>query len=523
MNPTCRCRVAALLIGLLTVALPGCGAENAFDASGRQGSSDSGLSSRALQPRQVKPVPITGNKGAASLANFKQGVLLATLQGGDTKTRKLRYAASLGDGTEAEANFEDSAAPERSVEAVRRSPQSRARAVFDDWLERRSRNDLPVERSADAPLRAQVAHQVGEHQAFWVSEQTGKGKDDFRKVQQPARLIAITAHAYFYVDERYLGANGRFAQQAALDQVIRYFEEVAVPVDTRYFGTYPAPPSDIDNDARLTVLFTKMYDGVVGYFDPENATREAESNQRDMLYAGVEPFQENSGFNTVKATLIHELVHMIVHNHKVWGPEKRGQKALDENKFLDEGMAVVAEQLGGLALPGGEEVSVDYVREFLADNPSAPLIDERDDYLYGTGYLFVLYLMEQHGQDVLRKLTQSNTTGIRNVEQATGRHFGEVFRDWSVALFATDYSADPRYNFKTVKLHATYGNKHLNGLKVTQAANLPVREDVKARPWSIIPIGFKATRPGATLRVEVVGAKGEGLEATLLDTSTLRD
>ena len=292
---------------------------------------------------------------------------------------------------------------------------------------------------------------------------------------------------------------------------------------SRYFGGYPEPPRDIDGDPRLTVLFTKMYDGVVGYFDPDNATREPESNQRDMLYAGVEPFQDKGGVSTVKATLIHELVHMIVHNYKVRQPELRGQKALDESKFVDEGMAVVAEQLGGLGFPAGENVSIGYVFEFLEDNPSAQLNDEGDDYLYGTGYLFVLYLMEQYGQDILRRLTQSEATGFGNVERATGRRATEIFRDWSVALFATGYAADPRFNFKTVKLRGTFDGKPLDGLKVTPAGRLPARDAIKVKPWSIVPVGFAAPRPGANFLLDVEGSGNSGLEATLLDTSTLRN
>jgi hypothetical protein len=158
--------------------------------------------------------------------------------------------------------------------------------------------------------------------------------------------MAITPHAYFFVDQRFLGADGRFADEAALRDVIKYFEEVAIPTDTRYFGEYPQPPGDIDDDPRLTVLFTKMYDGVVGYFDPENSAPGAESNLRDMLYAGAEMFKDENGIDSLKATLIHELEHMIVFNYKDRLLRLHGQKALDETKFVDEGMAV-ARHIGG--------------------------------------------------------------------------------------------------------------------------------------------------------------------------------
>jgi hypothetical protein len=243
-----------------------------------------------------------------------------------------------------------------------------------------------------------------------------------------------------------------------------------------------------------------------------------------MLYVDAEMFKEESGVAVIKSTLIHELVHMIVFNHKRLQPTLKGGVPIEENAFLNEGMAVVSEQLGGLGLPGVEPTAVSYVFEFLQQNPSAPLIpSEYKDYLYGTGYLFCLYLMEQHGPEILRKLVQSNKAGIENVEQATGRPFTETFRNWAIALFASGFSEDPRYTFKTVDLRGTYLGKRLDGIATTSFDDFPVIESVSTKPWSVIPIHFQAPDAGSTLNLSFTGSNWAGLQATLLDTSTLRE
>ncbi|MBM3268896.1 MAG: hypothetical protein FJZ01_14750 [Candidatus Sericytochromatia bacterium] len=527
-----RLRPRHCLVALIAVlSLAGCGVgkpQNLRD----QAWGGSGVGARALQPKQIRVVPIERNRASATLPNFQEGVLLASFMGDGADGNELRFAASLG-GPVADALQRTAATRTWRPPAGRGLAMARpqARVAFEAWLAQRSRHLLPGARPwrGRAPARQP---QLDDRQTFFIWEQVKNDKGEMESQRKPysARLEEITARTYFYVDERYL--EGDIATLApSLREIGKHFEEVAIPADTKYFGDYPLPPNDVDGDPRLTVLFTKMPEGVGGYFNPGDAFKEEVSNARDMLYMSADALKAGS-LSWIKATLIHELYHMINFNHKWVKPVLQGGVPANERPFLNEGIAVLAEQLGGFGLPAQEESAFFFVHEYLAQNPSAQLTADNASpegrYKYGSGYLFNLYLLEQYGPEVLRKLTQSPKAGIENVEMATGRPFADIFRDWAITLYASGYSADPRYNYKSINLRQKFrwsngAETQLDGLAPLDVAEFPDIQAIKAQPWSIIPIRFLAPGPGQSLTISLTGSNWAGLQATVLDAATLRE
>jgi hypothetical protein len=53
----------------------------------------------------------------------------------------------------------------------------------------------------------------------------------------------------------------------------------------------------------------------------------------------------------------------------------------------------------------------------------------------GAGFLNLLYVEDQLEGDVLRRLTQTDLTGVANVEAVTGLHWPELLADWWAATY----------------------------------------------------------------------------------------
>src|SRR5208337_4955642 len=118
---------------------------------------------------------------------------------------------------------------------------------------------------------------------------------------------------------------------------------------TQWFGC----PLDVDRDGRFTLLFTawlrKLQDGKVavgGFVRGSDFYRDLEapfSNRCDMMYLSTDlkpgPY--------LRTLIAHEYTHAVIFCEHVLGDHVAGLAARDEESWLNEGLAHLAEEMHG--------------------------------------------------------------------------------------------------------------------------------------------------------------------------------
>jgi len=285
-----------------------------------------------------------------------------------------------------------------------------------------------------------------------------------------ARLVYAGSDVLIYVDTL-APANGfSTAQLQAFGQL---FDQTLYPIDTTAFG----PPSDVDQNGHVVMLMSQVVNSltssadcstqgyVAGFFDEEDlggGSGDPNSNDGEIFYSIVpDPNGTTSCAHSVDdvdfsvpATFMHELQHLIsfsqhvvVHN----GDPEYG--------WLDEGLSIVAEELGSLyyeqKCPGTAcrstptqlfpDSSQGFIANFLYDSyqyallpdtASVTLHSDADDGFSWRGgdWLLIRWLGDQMGTAIFKKLDQNTLTGVANIESASGHGFPSLFADFSLSL-----------------------------------------------------------------------------------------
>ncbi|HEY2164150.1 MAG TPA: hypothetical protein VGH04_09180 [Gemmatimonadaceae bacterium] len=286
-----------------------------------------------------------------------------------------------------------------------------------------------------------------------------------------ARLAFIGANVLVYIDTL-APANGFSLTQ--LQAFGTYFDQTLYPIDTAAFGV----PSDVDQNGRVIVLMTPAVNALVtasscqtqgyvaGFFDDEDlggGAGDPNSNQGEIFYSMVpDPTGLSScahsvdevGF-AVPGTFLHELQHLISFSQHVVVHHSN-----PEFGWLDEGLSIVAEELGSLyyeqRCPGTAcrtdptqlfpDSSQGFVENFLYDSYQYALLpdtasvtlhsDDDDGFSWrGGDWLLVRWLGDQMGTGIFKRLDQNTVTGVANIESASGQPFPNLFANFALALY----------------------------------------------------------------------------------------
>jgi hypothetical protein len=185
---------------------------------------------------------------------------------------------------------------------------------------------------------------------------------------------------------------------------------------------------------------------------------------------------------TVPPTFLHELQHLISFSQHV--VVHHGQ---EEEGWLDEGMSIVAEELGSVYYeqrfppPTGRtnasQVFPDSSQGFISgvlgdsytyllrtDTAAATLHSDADGGLAwrGSDWLLLHWLGDQKGSGFYRQLEQGSSIGVANIEAASGESFQSLFGDFSTSLWTDSIvgvpksSIPPRNRFTTRTLRVLY-------------------------------------------------------------------
>jgi len=291
-------------------------------------------------------------------------------------------------------------------------------------------------------------------------------------------------HVQIYVDERDQGSlsAGRLAE---LGQT---FDSLIYPTDRSAFGA----ESDYDLNERVMVLLTRVVNELTGQIDDDPQWQGAyvggffnpvdlpiwswpdgTSNGGEVFY-GLVPdpsgeyseveHTEEEAVSALKPIIAHEFQHMINwhQRHYVYGGGDT--QVPQEELWINEGLSHLAEDLCGfqeqnvdrvsLYLHGGRHAGVSLAS--LSGTPGGAEVgnslQER-----GASYLFIRYLADRWPGSPM-DLVKSTISGRDNVEQATGEHFEQVFKDWLAAIYldGRDYADDPRYQYTSLDIRSDF-------------------------------------------------------------------
>jgi hypothetical protein len=312
----------------------------------------------------------------------------------------------------------------------------------------------PVFQELHEPLAAPAATPwVGQTRSFFVYNGSTDSDLSARYDRITATVRHVGAEVAIFVDNE---APATGFTDEDLQELAARFDEIIHPTVTQTFGA----ASDIDRNERVAVLFTPVVNRLTpresnsfvgGFFFGRDLMPELSySNAGEVFYALV---PDEGGVHgdrrpreqvvaVVPAILAHEFQHMVHYNQRVL---RRGgsQDAL----WMLEGLAQMAEELVARVYDGvADWDEAELFRD--GNRRRARLYLERPDTTSlivssgrgtlterGAGFLFLLYLHQQHGGDLLGRLTRTTVTGVANAEAETGTAWSELLPDWAAATY----------------------------------------------------------------------------------------
>lgn len=380
--------------------------------------------------------------------------------------------------------------------------------------------------AARASVAAATPPPVGSLRAFHVISTLDTLTIKFKRVT--ARLQFVGNNILVYEDTL-APANGFTATQFA--EFSQTFDQVLYPIDVNTFG----PPSDIDQNGRLVMLLTPVVNGltpasqcasqgfIAGFFSGGDlASTDTTSNQGEVFYTlapdpngTVSCAHPAAGLEeTLGSTFLHEFQHLINFSQHVLVHNSN-----PEEGWLDEGLSLVAEELGSLYYeqkyppPAGRtnpsQIFPDSAEPYIGDllltsydyttGPDTTTLTLHSDDQTGLNWrggdwLLVHYLGDQNGgAPFFKALVQSARTGIPNIEAAAGQPFTTLFNGFSTALYADSLPGVPRSQipaadrFTTRNLRQLFARLAVTG-SVSNPFPLPVRTlGTTAQNGSLVP------------------------------------
>ncbi|MDQ6827758.1 MAG: hypothetical protein M3081_02715, partial [Gemmatimonadota bacterium] len=292
------------------------------------------------------------------------------------------------------------------------------------------------------------------------------------------RLLFIGSNILIYVDT--LAPTDGFSPDQ-LNGFGQLFDQTLFPLGVNAFG----PPSDIDGNGRLIVLLSPTANAltpaaqcntngfIAGFFDGfDLSSTSADSNQGEIYFGLVpDPSATVSCAHSVAslvriapATFLHELQHLISFSQHVIAHHGNGEEG-----WLDEGMSIVAEELGSIyyeqrfppptgrtnpaqLFPDSSQGFIggllgdSYLYLLKTDTTTITLHSDADGGLNWRGgdWLLLRWLGDQKGAAFYKALEQSTLTGTANIAAQAGEAFQTLFGDFSLALYTDSIVGVPK-------------------------------------------------------------------------------
>jgi|WetSurMetagenome_2_1015567.scaffolds.fasta_scaffold31706_2 hypothetical protein len=320
------------------------------------------------------------------------------------------------------------------------------------------------------------AQSVGDTASFFVDSYFSQ--DGKQAVQ--AVLVKDINNAYFYVEKSYWDSKGQQEKNdigTILEKLSVNYRYEIYPKLTNAFGS--EWPGGIIED-KLTILFYPMKESAMGYtrtVDAYERTVNPFSNQREMVYLNTEKIKDG----LLKEGLAHEFMHLITFN------QKQNKYGTVEDTWLNEARSEYAVTFLGYDDEDKETYLDKRIGDF-SNNSSDSLTEWRNSNSdYGIDSLFVHYLVEQYGSEILIDSLHSQKKGIDSINEALKKNshsetFAQIFSDFSTALYINDCTVSSRYCFRDEKLSKVRVLPYSNYLPFAGESKLIINQTVKN--WS---------------------------------------
>ena len=288
-----------------------------------------------------------------------------------------------------------------------------------------------------APVHTPAPVAVGQQRTFWAWDFSVM-PPGFRQVKSTCR--AVGGRGLVFVEDSEWGTH---VTDADLATVTSRFETStpAGSLDSTHgiaqvvFDTFAPPPTSLDNDSHVILLFTAMasfnntsFDGYFNAFDTlteaEAETQHQHSNEAKILYLNTRGSGASSDY--MLGVVAHELTHLVSH------------------QFDDAEVSWLDESLGEAAMVAcGYNTDLKHLASF-CQKPETPLITT--GYVsYGACFLFGTYLLEQLGPKAIGQIVRDPKHGAEGLEAtltAAGRApFSAFYRDWALDNLMSHYGA----------------------------------------------------------------------------------
>jgi len=271
-----------------------------------------------------------------------------------------------------------------------------------------------------------------------------------------AILIKITSKLYFYAEQEWWSDLKYFQQneiRKSISDLDKEFSSHIYPELTSIFGSEWNP--GIDKDKRITILIHSMKEGVGSYFrttDEYLKIQIPESNEREMIYLNTD-FVDS---DRAKMFLGHEFTHLITFN------QKNKKHHAEEDVWLNEARAEYSATLLGYDDDFETSNLKSRLRAFLK-SPSDSLTEWQGMPAdYGVVNLFIQYLADHYGKEVLIDSLQSEKIGIESLNYALEKNGFEEDFSQTITVVINKCSVDEKYCYK---------NQHLEHFRITPSVN----------------------------------------------------
>jgi len=309
--------------------------------------------------------------------------------------------------------------------------------------------------------------------------------------------------------------------------IIVTFDDRIHPVTSSRFGA----ARDVDGDGRFTIFLSSWLDhlgggryavdGFVRVADLDPTFRSPFGNQCDMMYLST-ALKRGPYLRTV---LAHEYMHAVIFSQKMLQGQQAAKPGMEEEGWLDEAMAHLAEDLHGFSTS-----NIDYrVSAFLTRPERYQLMV--DDYYAadlfrshgnrGSTYLFLRWCADRYGPELLTALVHSNLRGAANLEAATGSTFAGLYRRWSLALYQSGLEPDAEKpdaagdGFLSVNMRSPHEEWELAGPRSTR-----VGPDGPGDRWTAVGTSSHFVivegSPSGAVEIEVAGPPEAELQVTAM-------
>jgi hypothetical protein len=388
---------------------------------------------------------------------------------------------------------------------VPNASEAEYRQQLSERLERARRQSV-----ARAPLPPQAAPRERVFHLF-------TGDQDFHDPRAYTtvfgELRTVGRHCQVYVDRDHAD---RSRLQPTVEDAVRTFDEDIYPRARQQLGQ----ALDVDRDGRFTILFTGWLDrlqrgqvALGGFVRGSDFYRDMAppfGNRCDVMYlnTNLKPGPH------LRTLLAHEYTHAVVFSEHVFGEYLPVASRQDEDSWLNEALAHLNEEAHGYSWS-----NLDYRVSAFLNAPHRYRLVVRDYYLErlwrdpgtrGSAYLFLRWCNEAVVPGLPGRLVRSNLQGVLNLEVATQRAFGALFRDWSTSLLQGGAGTGTRLN-----VHYPLGSRLLCGPRFEEVALGGGRQDLSLAGTGVAYVLLHSPA-GARSRVTVTSDEAADLQVTLV-------